>query len=65
MKNYQSILTVAVGLGVALLTINGTIQQYITFSGVLNEIGFTFMGLMIAICGLLSVDYKKLVKGLL
>ena len=65
MKNYQSILTVAVGLGVALLTINGTIQQYITFSGVLNEIAFTIMGLMLCICGLISLDYKKLVKGLL
>jgi|TARA_R110001606_G_scaffold93078_1_gene206591 uncharacterized membrane protein YccC len=65
MKNYQSILTAAVGLGVALLTINGTIQQYITFSGVLNEIAFTIMGLMLCICGLISLDYKKLVKGLL
>ena len=65
MKNYQSILTAAVGIGVALLTINGTIQQYITFSGVLNEIAFTIMGLMLCICGLISLDYKKLVKGLL
>ena len=65
MKNYQSILTVAVGLGVALLTINGTIQQYITFSGVLNEIAFAIMGLMLCMGGLISVDYKKLVKGLL
>jgi len=65
MKNYQSILTAAVGIGVALLTINGTIQQYITFSGVLNEMGFAIMGLMICICGLISLDYKKLVKGLL
>ena len=64
MKNYQSILTAAVGLGVALLTINGTIQQYITFSGV-NEIAFTIMGLVLCICGLISLDYKKLVKGLL
>mgnify|MGYP003143822597 CR=1 FL=1 len=65
MKNYQSILTAAVGIGVALLTMNGTIQQYITFSGVLNEMGFAIMGLMICICGLISLDYKKLVKGLL
>jgi hypothetical protein len=65
MKNYQSILTAAVGIGVALLTINGTIQQYITFSGVLNEMAFAIMGLMLCICGLISLDYKKLVKGLL
>jgi len=65
MKNYQAILTAAVGMGVALLTMNGTTQQYIKFSGVLNEMGFTFMGLMICICGLASLDYKKLMKGLL
>ena len=65
MKNYQSILAAAVGMGVALLTMNGTIQQYITFSGVLNEMGFALMGLMLSICGLVSLDYKKLMKGLL
>ena len=55
MKNYQSILTAAVGMGVALLTMNGTIQQYITFSGVLNEMGFALMGLMLSILSLIHI----------
>jgi hypothetical protein len=65
MKNYQAILLAVVGIGVALLTMNGTIQNHIHFSGVLNEVLFTIIVLMGSLCGLLSIDYKKLVKGLL
>ena len=65
MKNYQAILLAAVGMGVALLTMNGTIQNHIHFSGVINEVIFAIIALMSSLCGLLSIDYKKLVKGLL
>ena len=65
MKNYQAILLTIVGLGVSYLTMNGTIQNLIQFEGVLNEIVFSVMGLMLGGMGLLSIDYKKLLKGLL
>ena len=65
MKNYQAILLAVVGIGVALLTMNGTIQNHIHFSDVINEVIFTIIALMSSLCGLLSIDYKKLVKGLL
>jgi|TARA_R100000030_G_scaffold59827_3_gene45076 hypothetical protein len=65
MKNYQAILTTILGLGVTYLTMKGTIQNYIHFEGVANEIGFAVCGLMIGSMGLLSIDYKKLLKGLL
>ncbi len=65
MKNYQAILLTIVGLGVSYLTMNGTIQNLIQFEDVLNEIVFSVMGLMLGGMGLLSIDYKKLLKGLL
>ena len=65
MKNYQAILTTILGLGVTYLTMKGTIQNHIHFEGVANEIGFAVCGLMIGSMGLLSIDYKKLLKGLL
>ena len=65
MKNYQAILLTIVGLGASYLTINGTIQNLIQFEDVLNEIVFSVMGLMLGGMGLLSIDYKKLLKGLL
>ena len=64
MKNYKNLLTI-VGLGASYLTMNGTIQNLIQFEDVLNEIVFSVMGLMIGGMGLLSIDYKKLLKGLL
>ncbi len=65
MKNYQAILLTIVGLGVSYLTMNGTIQNLIQFEDVLNEIVFSVMSLMLGGMGLLSIDYKKLLKGLL
>jgi|TARA_B100000085_G_scaffold127958_3_gene116509 hypothetical protein len=65
MKNYQAILLTIVGLGASYLTMNGTIQNLIQFEDVLNEIVFSVMGLMLGGMGLLSIDYKKLLKGLL
>ena len=54
-----------VGIGISILTMNGTIQQYITFQGVANEMAFAVIGLMLGLMGLIGVDYKKLLKGLL
>ena len=65
MKNYQAILTTILGLGVSYLTMKGTIQNYIHFEGVANEIAFAVCGLMLGFMGLLSINYKKLLKGLL
>jgi hypothetical protein len=43
----------------------GTLQNLIQFEAVLNEIVFAAMALMLGGMGLLSIDYKKLLKGLL
>ena len=65
MKNYQAILMAIVGIGIGILTMNGTIQKYIHFAGELNEMGFAVLGLMLGLLSLAAVDYKKLLKGLL
>ena len=65
MKNYQAILTTIVGIAITYFTMNGTIQNHIHFEGVANEMGFAGCGLMFGFCGLVSIDYKKLLNGLL
>ena len=65
MKNYQAILMAVVGIGISILTMNGTIQNYIHFEGELNEMGFAVLGLMLGLLALSAIDYKKLLKGLL
>jgi hypothetical protein len=65
MKNYQAILMAVVGIGIGILTMNGTIQNYIHFAGELNEMGFAVLGLMLGLLALSAIDYKKLLKGLL
>ena len=65
MKNYQAILTTIVGFSICILTMKGTIQQYITFQGVANEMAFAVIGLMLGLMGLIGIYYKKLLKGLL
>jgi len=65
MKNYQAILITIVGFTGCYLTMKGTLQNLIQFEAVLNEIVFAAMALMLGGMGLLSIDYKKLLKGLL
>jgi len=65
MKNYQAILMAVVGIGISILTMKGTIQQYITFQGVANEMALAVIGLMLGLMGLIGIDYKKLLNGLL
>jgi len=64
MKNYQAILVSVVGLVITTKTLNGSILNYIHFEGILNEMAFGFLALMLSISGLLSIDYKKLIKAL-
>ena len=54
-----------VGFTACYVTMTGTLQTLIHFEGILNEIVFATMGLMLGGMGLLSIDYKKLLKGLL
>ena len=64
MKNYQAILLSVAGFTIATNTMNGTLTNYITFSGELNEIAFTLAAILLSMIGLLSIDYKKLIKSL-
>jgi len=65
MKNYQAILMAVVGIGLAILTGKGIIQNYIGFAGDLNEMAFACVGGMLGLMGLAAIDYRKLIKGLL
>ena len=64
MKNYQAILLVVVGFTLSVQTMNGVLQSYIHFAGMKNEMAFAFVSMLIGICGLFAIDYKKLVKAL-
>jgi len=65
MKNYQAIFVTVGGFSTTFNTINGTVQQYIKFSGPLNELAFACIGVMLGIIGLASIDYKKIYKALI
>lgn len=60
MKNYQAILTTIVGFTSAIMTLNGSMSNYIKFNGVVNEIGFIIISVLLGIIGLMTIDYKKL-----
>jgi hypothetical protein len=64
MKNYEAIFVAVGGFSGAINTMDGTVQQYIKFSGPLNELAFACIGVMLSMIGLLSIDYKKLIKSL-
>lgn len=65
MKNYQAIFVSVGGFSGAINTMDGTVQQYIKFSGPLNELAFACIGVMLGIIGLASIDYKKIYKALI
>ena len=65
MKNYQAILMTVGGIGLAVATMMGELQKVIPFAGVANEIGFAFIGMMLGVLGIMAIDYRKLIKGLL
>jgi hypothetical protein len=64
MKNYQLILGAVVSIYVFLGILNGTIQQYVYFADVLNEIFVAVIAGMIALMCLVAIDYKKLINAL-
>ena len=53
------------GIGLVIGMVNGTIQNYIGFADVLNEIIFTILGGMILFGGIVGMDYKKILKALI
>ena len=53
------------GVGLVIGMVNGTIQNYIGFADVLNEIIFTILGGMILFGGIVGMDYKKILKALI
>ena len=65
MKNYQAILMTVGGIGLSVTTMMGELQKVIPFAGVANEIGFAFIGMMLGVLGIMAIDYRKLIKGLL
>ena len=65
MKNYQALLLVALGFTLGVQTMNGVLQSYIHFAGVKNEMAVAFAGILLGLCGIASINYKKLIKGLL
>ena len=52
--NIKPLIVTAVSFTVATLTANGTIQNYINFADVLNEIGFFVLAFTAGIVGLFS-----------
>jgi len=65
MKNYQALLMTIIGFVITYGTMNGTIQNYISFAGVKNEMTLALLGMMVGIGGILSIDYKKILKALI
>jgi hypothetical protein len=65
MKNYQLILLAVFGFGLTYTTIYGITQKYIYFAGEMNELFFATVCFMLGTMGLIGIDYKKLIKGLL
>ena len=64
MKNYQAILLVTVGFTLGVQTMNGVLQSYIHFAGVKNEMAVALAGILLGVCGLFAINYKKLIKAL-
>jgi hypothetical protein len=65
MKNYQAILLVIVGFTLGVQTMTGVLQSYIHFAGIKNEMAVSFVGILLGVCGLFSINYKKLIKALI
>ena len=64
MKNYQILLVSILSFGVAYSIMAGIAQQYVYFAGPDNEMGCFVISGSMGILSLMSVDYKKLIKGL-
>ena len=64
MKNYQAILTAVCSFYVFFGIMDGTIQKYIYFAGPLNEVGCAVIAGTMGVCGLIAIDYRKLLQSL-
>jgi len=65
MKNYQALIITIVGLTSTIMTLTGSITNYIKFNGIANEIGFIMISILMMLIGLLMIDYKKIYKSLI
>jgi len=64
MKNYQTILGAVVSFYVFFSILDGTIQNYVKFAGVANEIGCAVIAGVMGLMCLVAIDYKKLFNAL-
>lgn len=58
-NNITPLLTIIIGITIAVLTIKGVTQEYIKFEDPINEIVFAVGGVLIAMIGLMSMEIKK------
>ena len=64
MKNYQAILLVIGGFGVAYSILFEIAQRYVHFEGIENEIGCAVIAGVLGVLGLIAIDYRKIIKAL-
>lgn len=62
MKNYLAILIVLISYGIVWGMLNGTIQNYVHFTGELNEMGVTLLSWWMGTMTIFTIDYKKTKK---
>ena len=62
MKKFTGFIIAFIGFALMILTLKGATQQVVQFSGTLNELGFAVVSMWIGMLGLISVDYKNLLK---
>ena len=65
MKNYQAILIVLISYGIVWGMLNGTIQNYVHFTGELNEMAVTLLAGVMGTMTIFAIDYKKILKALI
>jgi hypothetical protein len=63
MKNYQALLLVLMGVGIAYTTATGYLQTVTHFENVANEIAMFILAHFVMLIGLMSIDVHKLIKG--
>jgi hypothetical protein len=64
MKNYKGILIAIGSFAIFFSVMNGSILNYVSFDGTLNEIAVAVISLAMGFVGLILIDYKKLLIAL-
>jgi len=59
LKNLLPILTIVLGITIAVLTIKGEIQKIIQFQDEMNEMGFAMAGIFLVMIGLMGVELEN------